>query len=92
MKLLLENCRQYLEEEPEPKTFLSVDSIEKVYINEPDGELKDYPSFEYNFEMGTRKRSFKREAYTFLELLGDFGGFNDGIVLLPAILMTFYNS
>ena len=36
-------------------------------------------------------RTSERESYTFIELLSDFGGFNDGISLLPAILMTFYN-
>ena len=36
-------------------------------------------------------RTSEREKYTFIELLSDFGGFNDGISLLPAILMTFYN-
>ena len=36
-------------------------------------------------------RTSERESYTFFEMLSDFGGFNDGISLLPAILMTFYN-
>ena len=36
-------------------------------------------------------RTSERESYTFIELLSDFGGFNDGISLLPAILMTLYN-
>ena len=27
-----------------------------------------------------------------MALLGDFGGFNDGVLFLPAILMAFYNS
>ena len=36
-------------------------------------------------------RTSERESYTFMALLGDFGGFNDGISLLPAFIMTFYN-
>ena len=37
-------------------------------------------------------RSNERETYTFLALLSDMGGFNDGISLLPTILMTMYNT
>ena len=29
--------------------------------------------------------------YTFMEALGDFGGFNDGIIFIPAILMQIYS-
>ena len=29
--------------------------------------------------------------YTFMEALGDFGGFNDGIILFPAIIMQIYS-
>ena len=42
--------------------------------------------------MADVKRSYEREKYTFIGLLSDFGGFNDGIVLVPAIVMGFYNS
>ena len=37
-------------------------------------------------------RTQERESYSFITLLSDFGGFNDGISLLPALLMTFYNA
>ena len=37
-------------------------------------------------------RGNERQVYSFMTLLSDFGGFNDGIVIFPAILMTFYNS
>ena len=36
-------------------------------------------------------RTSERDSYTFMALLGDFGGFNDGISLIPAIIMTLYN-
>ena len=41
--------------------------------------------------LADKVRTSERESYTFMALLSDFGGFNDGIVLLPAILMTLYN-
>ena len=35
---------------------------------------------------------YKRQAYTFLTLLGDFGGFNDAIVFLISIFMSSYSA
>ena len=33
-----------------------------------------------------------RSLYTYWDLLGDVGGFNDGCFLLSSILMSFYSS
>ena len=41
--------------------------------------------------LADKVRTSERESYTFMALLGDFGGFNDGIIILPAFLMTLYN-
>ena len=41
--------------------------------------------------LADKVRTSERESYIFMALLGDFGGFNDGIILLPAFLMTLYN-
>ena len=30
--------------------------------------------------------------YTFMEALSDFGGFNDGIIFIPAIFMQIYSA
>ena len=35
-------------------------------------------------------KSYEREVYTLMAALGDFGGFNDGVLILPALLMQFY--
>ena len=80
-----------MQEPAEPKTFLSVASKEKVYF-EPTGELKDYPTYETLYELSTKKKSYEREAYTILELLGDFGGFNDALLMLVGLVTSFYSS
>ena len=85
----------FMKEEPEPKTFLSIDSIEKVYIVEQsiyNTDLINYPTYETHFELSTSKKEYEREAYTILELLGDFGGFNDALLLLVGIISSFYSS
>ena len=84
-----------MEEEPEPKTFLSIDSVEKVYIAEQsvfNTDLINYPTYETHFELSTSKKEYEREAYTILELLGDFGGFNDGLFMLVGLVSSFYSA
>ena len=44
------------------------------------------------FVLSDIKKTFEREVYSFMALLGDFGGFNDGIVFIPAILMSIYSN
>ena len=41
--------------------------------------------------MGQNKSVFKREAYTILGLLGDFGGFTDAVILIFGIFGSFYS-
>ena len=38
------------------------------------------------------QRGNDRQVYSVMAFLSDFGGFNEGIMFLPAILMTLYNS
>ena len=42
--------------------------------------------------MGNNKSIFKREAYTVLTLLGDFGGFVDALVLIVGLFTSFYSA
>lgn len=42
--------------------------------------------------MSNKKNSYERTAYTFLTLLGDFGGFNDAIIFLISLFMSSYSS
>ena len=42
--------------------------------------------------MGNKKTFYTREAYTFFELLGDFGGFNESLFMIVGFLTSFYGS
>ena len=44
------------------------------------------------FELSQDKKVESRKAYTLLQLLGDFGGFNDAIYFLLSLPMGFYSS
>ena len=43
-------------------------------------------------KMGNNKSVYKREAYTILSLLGDFGGFTDALVLLVGVFASVYSA
>ena len=42
--------------------------------------------------MGDNKSIYKREAYTILSLLGDFGGFTDALHLIIGLFASFYSA
>ena len=43
------------------------------------------------FILSDIEKNYEREVYSFMAALGDFGGFNDGVILIPAILMSIYS-
>ena len=43
-------------------------------------------------ELSKTMITYERSPYTCLDLLGDFGGFNDGIYLVVGLLMSYYSS
>ena len=47
--------------------------------------------FELNLELADKMLTAERSKYTFFVLLGDVGGFNAAIMILPAYLMSFYS-
>ena len=43
------------------------------------------------FYLSDLQKTYEREVYTFMEALSDFGGFNDGVIIIPAIFMHIYS-
>ena len=43
------------------------------------------------FELVKTQYQYERKSYTFVQLLADFGGFNDGIFLLTSSFMVVYS-
>ena len=43
-------------------------------------------------KLTNKKNYFERKAYTLLDILGDFGGFNDAIVFLVSSVMGIYSA
>ena len=78
--------------EPEPQQFLSIEKItdfqSERLSNSLFGDTLEHPVL---FSLSDIERTYEREVYSFMAALGDFGGFNDGIVLIPVILMSIYS-
>ena len=72
--------------------FLSVERIDRLYIEDIEGETKDYPFFSAGFGLGPNKTLSTRKSYNFMDVLGDFGGFNESLFLIIGSLSLFYSS
>ena len=66
--------------------FLSLETFTE-YERDDDGSFGGY-----TFSLSKIQKSFSRKAYTFMELVGDVGGFNSAVVILPKIFMSFYSA
>ena len=42
--------------------------------------------------MGNQKKIMKRQAYSFMDVLGDFGGFNDALFFFGSLSLASYSS
>ena len=50
------------------------------------------PKFFVIVSLSENKYVIERQAYTFMALLGDVGGFKDGILMVFTLLMTTYSA
>ena len=73
--------------EPEPFNFLTEESFERTVEITPNST-----NLSFEFILSNKKHTLEREAYTFFALIGDLGGFNGAIIILPSFLMTLYSS
>ena len=49
------------------------------------------PEVHIMLAMDETKHYYERQVYTFLQLLGDFGGFYGAIVMAPSFILSFYS-
>ena len=94
--ILDDNQSGFLSDEQDPINFLSVDRIEKEYTTYQVPKRQDsdieFPYISAIIKMSTNKTYSERRAYTFLDLLGDFGGFNDAIIFIVSTIFASYSA
>ena len=81
------------------QTFFTIGSEGRVVgsLNENSGSHKipgyDHymPKFSVRISLGNNKGIYSRTAYSALLLLGDVGGFQGAIIVIPAFIMSFYS-
>lgn len=64
-----------------------------TYSIEGEDAIEDFdflPKVSITFELDSTQFTAERSKYTFFILLGDLGGFNGAIMILPAYLMSMY--
>ena len=82
-----------IDAEPDQQQFFNIEKVDLDVINPV------LMQFEFAgvrlpalFTLSDLEKTYEREVYTFMEALGDFGGFNDGVLIFPAIIMQIYSS
>lgn len=80
----------FLEPEQEPINFLTIDDIEYDYPVED--QTAGLPQMQALIRMGNNKSIYQREAYSFLSLMGDFGGFTDAIFMLFGLFASSFSA
>ena len=76
----------FLSRDPEPVNFLSVDEI-----NRTEWQIESEAKFSATFVLADNKYVYERSVYTFFTLIGDVGGFNGAVIILPAFIMSIYS-
>ena len=77
---------------------VEADVVSETIITQEDSELFDLPSnpakplLDIIFTLADTRYKYERAPYTFFILLGDFGGFQGAIIILPGYLMSLYTS
>ena len=71
---------------------MSVDRIDRLYLEDKEGPVKDYPFFAASFGLGPNKIYSTRKSYNFMDVLGDFGGFNESLFLIIGSFSLIYSS
>ena len=62
------------------------------FTTDPVNLWKSSDDWEFAITLSEEKKVEKRKAYTYFDLLGDFGGFNDAIYFLLSIPLGMYSS
>lgn len=76
----------FLAPEKEPYEFLSIDKVqEKIVYNSE-------PKFSLYLTISDTRYESERQVYTIFTMIGDIGGFNGAITILPAFFLAKYNS
>ena len=78
----------FLSSEPEPYKFMTKSSTVRQSETSEVGALRVV----WLLTLGNKKKEIERQVYTLMTLMGDVGGFNSAIILIPSFIMTFYSN
>ena len=76
--------------EPEPETFFSVQTLKTPPAFPKPKFGFTQPKAIIELLLSDQKFEYERKVYTLMTLIGDIGGFQGAIIILPAFLLSFY--
>ena len=79
--------------EPEPVTFFSIEEAGPATNKMPikNSEVLRQPRGIVELVLSTQKYEHECKVYTLLILIGDIGGFQGAILMIPAFFLSFYS-
>ena len=82
----------FLDPEPSQAKFFSLsDAVSESAMKKVKGK-KSPIRVEFVLNLSEKEQIYERNAYNMFTLIGDIGGFNGAIVILPSYLMSIYSS
>ena len=70
--------------DPAKDEFLSIENIDKVANGNEDTTT-------IRINLSDKKWTHERQVYNLMTLIGDFGGFNSAITIIPALIMSYFS-
>ena len=80
-----EDAVGFLASEPDPINFLTPEPFKQVVKPGATADMWVIVT------LSNKKYLYERSVYTFFSLIGDIGGFNGAIVILPTFIMSIYS-
>ena len=75
----------FIASEADPIEFLTIGGKEREYLD------NQSPQFIVEFSLSDKQTEIERQVYSIFTLIGDIGGFNSAIIILPTFVMAFYS-
>ena len=72
------------------EAFDVINLLDKI-VTLPNGQTIEIPKILFNMKLSDARYEYERHDYTFFEMLGDFGGFIDGLTLIAIGLTKSYS-
>ena len=61
-------------------------------VREDSWRDSNFVEFQITMMLHHLERVYERQSYTFMMMVGDIGGFNSAVIVVPTLFMSYYSS